>query len=61
MGWAARGHSSNLWLPGEGSQVVFKEPGNSREVAQKVQTPLALCIFIVRLIVVGIPGLERRG
>lgn len=40
---------------------VFKEPepGNSREVAQKVHTPLALCIFIVRLIVVGIPGVER--
>lgn len=38
---------------------VFKEPGNSREVAQKVHMPLALCIFIIRLIVVGIPGVER--
>lgn len=56
--WAARGHTSNLWLLGEGGQVVFEEPKSTWEVAQKVHKPLAPRIFIVMLIVVGILGVE---
>lgn len=38
--------------------MVFEEPKSTWEVAQKVHKPLALRIFIVMLIVVGILGVE---
>lgn len=41
MGWTARGHTSNLWLPGKGGQVVFIEPRSTGEVARTVHKPLA--------------------
>lgn len=59
MRWAAKGHTSNLWLPGEGGQVAFKRTRSTRDRAQKVHKPLALRIFIVMVIVVGILGVER--
>lgn len=60
MGWAVRGHTSNLWLPEEGGQVAFKGPrAGPRVRAQNVHKPLALRIFIVNVIVVGILGVER--
>lgn len=57
---AARGHFSNLWLPGEGGRRPCEPPGSAGKVAWNRSGALAL-IFVIRSIDVSfLLGVEGR-
>lgn len=60
-GWAARGHASNLWLPGEGGREAAERPGSAGEVAPIARSPCSYFIIMrvaVRILLGG--GGERQ-